>query len=248
VIRLKNSPSGSAPALPAKDYGKMVKILQITAGIFMLLMLIACVVLLKRFDISIKNLGAIQEMLADVRGGVWTLAVGMILFSIIKSFALIFPPAILFALSGLIFESIWVALLVNLVATALSLSLPYYLGRFTGKPMLDTLKTKFPKIGKLDSFAGENEFTFIFILKVSGIIASDLSSLIFGTMNIPYRKYMIASNLGLLPLNILWTLLGAKGDLTNPYTLLYILPIIVFSVVSLYAMKLYSNKKATKQS
>lgn len=227
----------------SKDYSKLVKILQIASAVFMLAMLVGCVILLKKYNISVKNLGQIQEMLAGVNGGVITLATGMIVFSIIKSFALVFPPAVLFALSGLIFESIWVALLVNLIATALSLSLPYFLGRFTGKPMLESLTKRFPKIGKLDEFAGENDFAFVLILKVSGILASDLSSLIFGTLNIPYRKYMIAANLGLLPLNIVWTLLGAKGDLSNPLSFLYILPIILFAVASFVGMKRYSNKK-----
>ncbi len=234
--------------LQNKDYSRTVQLLQICSGVFMLLMLIGCVILLNKYNISVKNLGAVQEMLKDVNGGVITLAVGMILFSIIKSFALIFPPAVLFALSGLIFENIWIAMLVNFIATALSLSLPYFLGRFTGKPMFDTLKKRFPKISKLDDFAGENEFAFVLIMKVSGLLASDLSSLIFGTLNIPYRKYMLAANLGMIPLNVLWTLLGAKGDLSNPYSFLYILPIIIFAVVSFAGMKRYSKKKATKQS
>ncbi|MEI6579024.1 MAG: VTT domain-containing protein [Eubacteriales bacterium] len=243
---MKNSlPKGVT--IQSKDYSKIVKSLQIVSGVFMLAMLIGCLVLLKKYNISVKNLDAIKEKLMDVNGGVATIAIGMIIFSIIKSFALIFPPAVLFALSGLIFENIWVAMLVNLVATALSLSLPYFLGRFTGKPMFDTLKKRFQKISKLDDFAGENEFAFVLIMKVSGLLASDLSSLIFGTLNIPYRKYMIAANLGMLPLNILWTLLGAKGDLSNPYSFLYILPIIIFAVVSFLGMKHYSKKKESER-
>ncbi len=239
---MKNT-SATVKTVQTKDYSKMVKGLQIGSGLFMLAMLILCVILLKKYNISVKNLGEIQDRITGINGGEITFALGMVLFSIIKSFALVFPPAVLFALSGLVFESIWVALLVNAVATALSLSLPYFLGRFTGKPMFDTLKNRFPKISKLDDFAGENEFAFVLILKVSGLLTSDLSSLIFGTMNVPYRKYMIAANLGLLPLNIVWTLLGAKGDLSNPLTFLYILPIILFAVASFVGMKRYAKRK-----
>ncbi|GEM_PF-710501 len=227
-----------------KDFGKTVKGLQIVSGLFMLAMIVLCIIMLKKYDISVKNLGSIRDMLSNVEGGAVTLAVGMILFTVVKSFALVFPPAVLFALSGLVFESIWVALSVNIAATALSLSLPYYLGRFSGKPMLDSLRKRFPKIQKLDDFAGENDFAFVLIIKVSGILASDLSSLIFGTLNIPYKKYMIAANIGLLPLNILWTLLGAKGDLSNLYSFLYLLPIIAFALITVAGMKVYSKKKA----
>lgn len=244
---MKNT-SKTVKTVQTKDYNKMVKGLQIVSGLFMLAMVVLCIILLKKYNINIKNLGEIQNKVTGMKGGEITFAVGMILFSIIKSFALVFPPAVLFALSGLIFERIWVALLVNAIATALSLSLPYFLGRFTGKPMFDTLKNRFPKISKLDDFAGENEFAFVLILKVSGLLASDLSSLIFGTMNVPYRKYMIAANLGLLPLNIVWTLLVAKGDLSNPLSFLYILPVILFAVFSFVGMKQYSKKKQAQNS
>lgn len=231
-------------AIQTKDYGKMVKSLQIASGLFILAMLIVCLIMLKKYNISVKNLDSIQDKLTGIRGGEITFAAGMIVFSVVKSFALIFPPAVLFALSGMVFKSIWTAFLVNILATALSLSLPYYLGRFTGKPMLNSLRNRFPKIQKLDNFAGENDFSFVLIMKVSGILASDLSSLIFGTLNISYKKYMVAANIGLLPLNILWTLLGAKGDLSNPFTFLYLLPIIAFMVITVIGMKIYSKKKA----
>lgn len=224
-----------------RDYSGLIKLLEVLSVIFMLAMVTACVVLIKKYDISIKNLDNIQKLIS---GGTITIALGMIIFSVIKSFALVFPPAILFALTGILLKNIWLSLLINTIATALSLFLPYFLGRFTGKSMLDLLKNKFPKIKKIDDFAAANDFTLVFILKASGILPSDLSSLIFGAMGIKYRPYMLGSNFGLLPLNIMWTLLGIYGDLSNPWTFLYILPIIFFTVICTFAAKrISSNKK-----
>ena len=62
-------------------------------------------------------------------------------------------------------------------------------------------------------------------------------------MNISFPKYLIAANLGMLPIDILWTLLGYKGDVSNPFSLLYILPIPVFAVFATVLMKKMSNKK-----
>ena len=73
---------------------------------------------------------------------------------------------------------------------------------------------------------------------------SDLSSLIFGAMNIPFGKYFLASNMGLLVLNILWTLLGAKGDLSNPFTFLYALPALLFAILASVIMSKRQKKKA----
>ena len=73
---------------------------------------------------------------------------------------------------------------------------------------------------------------------------SDLSSLIFGALNIPFGKYLIASNLGMLVLNILWTLVGAKGDLSNPLSFLYALPALLFAIGASVFMSLRKKKKS----
>lgn len=227
-----------------KNYDKLVKGLQIAAAVFMLAMAAAIVYLMVKYHISVKNADRIAGMLT---GGAFTVALLVVAFSVVKSFALIFPPAVIYAVTGIFFESYSVAVLVNLVATALSLVLPYYLGRFTGKGMMASLKKRFPKIAKLDAFAGENEFALVFVVKASGMLPCDLSSLLFGAMDMPFGKYFMAANLGMLPLNVLWTLLGNKGDLSDPLSFLYVLPILVFAVAAAFLMKRFSRKQEAKQ-
>ena len=222
---------------------KLIKALQIASFALMLVMLVLCVVFLTKNHISVKTAGELTRYLT---GGAFTVAAIMIGFSIVKSFALVFPPAVLFVLSGIVFENFWVAVLVNAVATALSLILPYFLGRFTGAGLVDTLRGRFKAIKKLDDFAGANSFALVFVFKAGGLIPSDLSSLIFGAMNIPFRTYFIASNLGMLVLNVLWTLLGAKADLNNPLSFLYALPALVFAVLAIVFMNLRNRKKAAQ--
>lgn len=223
-----------------KNYDKLIKILQIAAGIFMLAMVIVFIVLMRKYDISVKNVSAITSML---KGGVFTIAVMIILFNLVKSFALIVTPSIVFVISGIVFDSVWVAILVNFIAVAIGLIPPYFLGKFTGKGMVDTLRKRFPKVNKIDDFADKNGFIVSFILKASGIIPGDLTSLMLGAMNINFRDFYIGATLGTLPINIMWAILGNKGDLSNPYTYLYLLPIIVFAVVMSIVMKKITNKK-----
>lgn len=223
-----------------KQYGKLIKILQIISFAFMLAMLVACVVFLSKNNISVKNVDALAQYLT---GGTLTVALIIIGFSVIKSFALIFPPAVLYVLSGIVFDDYLTAFLVNFIATACSLILPYFLGRFTGSEMVDTLKGRFKAIEKLDSFADENSFSLVLIFKAGGFIPSDLSSLIFGAMNIPFGKYFVGANLGMLVLNALWTLFGTKGDLTNPLSYLYALPALVFAIAAAVFMSVRQKKK-----
>ena len=226
-------------------YGKIVKILQLTSFIFMIAMVVVCVVFLKKNNISVSNVDALTQYLT---GGTLTVALILIGFSIVKSFALIFPPAVLFVLSGIVFDNMLTAVLINAAATALSLILPYFLGKFMGMDMVNSLKGRFKAIKKLDDFAGENSFAVVFVFKAGGLMPSDLSSLIFGAMNIPFGKYFIASNLGLLILNILWTLLGTYGDLSNPFTFLYALPALLFAIgASVFMSKRQKKKRQTAE-
>ncbi len=223
-----------------KDNEKIIKILQLCSVVFMLAMVGTMLVLINKFDINIENAAHLSTY---IKGGTFTIALIIIAFTIIKSFALVFPPAVIFAVSGLLFDNLWVAVLVNFIGVALSVIMPYYLGRFTGKDMLDTLKKKFPKIKKLDDFAGQNEFMVVYVVKASGVIPSDLMNVVYGAMNINFMKYFIASNIGMLPFNILFTLLANKGDLSNPYSLLYIIPIPVFVVIMSVVVKKMTKKK-----
>lgn len=74
---------------------------------------------------------------------------------------------------------------------------------------------------------------------------SDLSSLIFGALNIPFGKYFLASNLGMLVLNVLWSLVGSKGDLSNPISFLYALPALLFAIGASVFMSIRKKKKLT---
>lgn len=229
--------------MPTKTskYGALIKLLQILSFVFMIAMVVLCIVFMNKNNISVKNVDALTQYLTGS-----TLAVALIItaFSIVKSFALIFPPAVLFVISGIVFDNMLTAVAVNFIATAASLILPYFLGRFTGLEMVNTLKKRFKAIQKLDDFTDENSFAVVFVFKAGGIMPSDLSSLIFGALNIPFGKYFLASNTGMLVLNVLWTLVGSKGDLSNPLSFLYALPALLFAIGASVFMSLRKKKNS----
>ena len=228
-----------------KNYEKLVKALQIASIVFIAAMVIAGIVLMKKYDISVKNAAAFKEMLS---GSALTVALIIIAFNFVKSFALIITPSLVFVVSGMVFDSIWVAILVNMIAIATSITIPYYLGRFTGKGMADKLKNKYPKIKKVDEFADENSFMVVFLVKSTGLIPSDTSSMLFGAMGISFKSFFIATNLGEIPLNVLWALLGHKGNFSDPKTFLYVLPVIAFALLASFAMKLWTDKKSKEKA
>lgn len=223
-----------------KPYDKILRFFQVLASLFMLAMLIGTVALMIKYDIKPSNA---EQIAMYLTGGTLTVALFIIVFTVVKSFTLVFPPSLLFTVSGIFFEDYLTAITVNFIASSLSLFIPYFLGRFTGKSMVESLAKRFPKIKKIDDFAGANEFAIIFFIKASGLLPTDLSSVIFGAMNMNFGKYIVAANLGLLPLNLLWALVGNKGDVSNPLSLLYVLPIPVFTVVAGFILKKVADKQ-----
>lgn len=228
-----------------KNYGKLVKILQISAGILMLVMVALCVVFIKKYNINISNIAGISEM---ITGGTFAIACGIVAFSVIKSFALVFPPAVLFAICAYLMPDYWTAFVVNSISVFLSLFVPFFLGKFTGAGMVETLNKRFKAIKKIDDFAGSNETQMAFAVKLSGILPGDLSSLLFGAMNISLKKFVIGSNLGMLPLVVVYTFLGVAlknvGD--APWIVaIPVVAIIVFNIIaSLFTKNLISKTKS----
>lgn len=228
-----------------KNYNKLVKILQIASGIFMLAMVVLCVVLTQKYNIKVSNIPEIAEM---IQGGTLVISIGFIIFSVVKSFALVFPPAVVFSVCAYVIPNVWVALLVNIISVFLSLSVPYVLGRFTGAGMVDTLKKKFKAIKKIDDFAGANETEMTFAIKLSGLLPGDLSSLLFGAMGISYKKYMMGSFLGTLPLAIVYTFFGYALKNVGEQPWVVAIPVVVIIVFTLIAgvitKKLIAKTKA----
>lgn len=228
-----------------EKYGRWIKFLQSLSCVFIVVMIVAGVVFIVKNKISVNNIDAITS---HIHGGILTVSLVIILFTVVKSFTLVFPPVIMYFVAGVVLGDPFLAIFVSFIASALSLIIPYYFGRFTGKDMLHTLEKKFRAVRKLEDFTDENTSVVVFVLKVSGIIPSDLTSVIFGAMKIPFGEYFLFSNLGLLALNVSWSFIGAWGELTDPITYLYMLPIVFCLLGSFIYMKRVKKRKSKKIS
>ncbi len=228
-----------------KNYGKLIKALQIIAGVLMMAMVVLCVVLIQKYNIKVPNIPELSKM---ITGGTATIAVGIIIFSVVKSFALVFPPAVVFSICAYIMPNYFLALLINIISVFLSLLIPYLLGRFTGAGMVESLKSKFKAIKKLDDFAGANELQVVFVVKMSGLLPGDVSSLLFGAMKTSFKSYFIGANLGMLPLVIVYTAFGTALHSVGEKPWLPIVPVvaIVFFILvsSLITKRMISKNKA----
>lgn len=231
-----------------KDYGKLVKVLQIATGVIMAALVVLGIILMKKYNINAKNIPQLSSILESRFGnGALVLSLIMIAISVVKSFALILPPAVVFSITAFVLPNPVVAFAVNMVSMILSLVVPYFLGRFTGAGMVDTLSKKFKAIKKIDDFAGTNEFQLTAIFKFAGLLPGDLSSLLFGAMNISFKNYMLGCITGNLPLVLVYTAFGyvLKNVGQQPWVVAIPVVVIVLFILiaSVLTKKMISDSK-----
>lgn len=227
-----------------KDYSKLIKVLQIATGVLLVAFVAVGIYLINKYNIKVSNIKNLSEM---IQGGALTVSLIIIGVSVVKSFMLVFPPAVIMSVCAYVLPSFPLAVAVNIISVFLSLTIPYFLGKFTGAGMVDTLSKKFKAIKKIDDFAGTNEVKLTAVFKFAGILPGDLSSLLFGAMNISYKNYMIGANLGNLPLVIAYSLFGyfLKNVGEKPWVVaIPIVIIIVFLLIaSVITKKMISDNK-----
>lgn len=227
-----------------KDYSKLIKVLQIATGILLVVFVVIGIYLINKYNIKVSNIKGLSEMIS---GGALTISLIIIGVSVLKSFTLVFPPAVVMSICGYMLPNFFLALIVNIISIVLSLVIPYFLGRFTGAGMVDTLSKKFKAIKKIDDFAGTNELKLTAVFKFAGLLPGDLSSLLFGAMNISFKNFMLGATLGNLPLIVAYTLFGTvlKNVGEAPWVVaIPIVIIILFLVIaSIITKKMISDNK-----
>ena len=129
----------------------------------------------------------------------------------LKSLSMVFPVMLLFAVSGQLFP-LPVALGVNLVGIAVTLSLPYLLGRASELSFTDTLLARYPKLWELRRLREENGFLLSLLSRAVGLLPCDAVSLYFGSTRTPYPAYLAGAVLGFLPDVVCATLLGMQAE------------------------------------
>ncbi|MDF2698464.1 MAG: hypothetical protein K0Q49_20 [Haloplasmataceae bacterium] len=168
----------------------------------------------------------------------------MLLYAL-KSIIIMIPILILYIVVGTIYPTP-MAILINMAGVVVCLTIPYILGRLSGNELLEKLLIKYPKASKVTESSRENAFFFSYMIHVLCPLPGDIVSILEGTMNIPYRKYLIGSVIGSAPYMITCTILGAK--ITDPLSPVFILSVVVTVVIAIISLLAnYFYKKLQKK-
>lgn len=156
----------------------------------------------------------------------------------IKSISMFVSLTILYVSVGIIFPGS-LAILINFIGLIVCMSIPYFIGRYSGSPLVEKVMSKYPKVGKLKEMKKDNEWFFVFIVKILGFIPNEISSLTLGALNIKYQTYIVASVLAKTPSMIAKTLLASNIDKagTPEFTLYIIIGLVVFVAIAIVYWK-----------
>ncbi|EEG31770.1 SNARE-like domain protein [[Clostridium] methylpentosum DSM 5476] len=160
----------------------------------------------------------------------------------VKSMSVFFPLLVLYVSAGTLFSPWW-AILVNLVGLFVCVSIPYWLGRLSGRGLTEKLFKKYKKAEEIKRFNLENQWFICYILRVINLLPGDIVSLLLGSMGIGYKNYLLGSLAGLLPTMLAATFLGSTIlTPTSPGFLCSAAATVVISVLSILLYRRMQKK------
>lgn len=162
----------------------------------------------------------------------------------VKSVSFIFPIAILQLAVGHLFST-GTALLVNFLGRAVTLALPYWMGRFSGASMVESLTAKYPKLKTVVDYQNGNCLYISFFMRTLNFLPGDAVSLFLGAEKIPFGTYMAGGVLGTLPGVILATIFGA--NIKNPKSPAFWLSAVLLVMIGVFSILIHRHISRKKK-
>ena len=162
------------------------------------------------------------------------LAAGILLLLFaLKSLTVVFPLSILYLASGILFHSM-IAVLVSTVGLAITITVPYWIGKYSGKQAVQEICQKYPKAEMVAKYQETNTFFACFITRIVGFLPCDIVSIYFGACDTAYLIYLAAGVAGSLLSIITTTLLGEK--ISDPFSVEFMVVLLCRILVSVGAV------------
>lgn len=207
--------------------------------------LVIIVVLFIFFAFNYNKIG-VKDILNFTPSNYLLAGVAVVAIFAIKSISMFLPLTVIYISSSIIFPWYW-AIILNLIGLFVCMTIPYYIGRFSGTKLLDKLIIRYPKVNKINNFKTDNQWRFIFIVKILGFIPNDVSSLILGSLNTDYKIFIVASIIAKFPGMISTTLLGA--NINKPGTREFKVSIGIAIITLIFIIFMYGkNRDKIKKS
>lgn len=182
-----------------------------TVGFFLLL----CTVFLGIYLGSVISPEQLRTLLLS--WGSWASAGYILLFAVLPAF--FFPVAVLALAGGLMF-GLWKGSLYTFLGAVINCSVMFFLARYAGRKQVESLIQK--KLDprwqeKLQGLEGRPGFLLLVVLRLIPAVPYNLINYAFGLTAMPFRTYLLASAIGIIPGTLAFINIGDKAlDITSP--------------------------------
>ena len=127
---------------------------------------------------------SVEDILSYAPRNVWLAAGFLLLLYLAKSLSVAFPIIVLQVAAGHLFAPA-AALALNVLGLAVDLTVPFWIGRFSGRGLTTRLLARYPRLdGLLESQEGHYLFL-SFFLRVIYLLPGDIVSMYFGSVGAP---------------------------------------------------------------
>lgn len=185
-----------------------LRLAELGMGLVWLTIIAVCLIHKDEFTLDgILNYTPSQPVLA---------ALVLIAMFAVKSLSIFLYSGFMYVASGILFP-LPIAIAVNLVGTAVMVSIPYWLGKKLGSRVVQYILNRYPKASVLHELRSGNDFFFVLITRLLGFLSADVVSAYMGAVGVRYRDYLPACLLGFLPTCVLFPIMGMGiSDIRSP--------------------------------
>ncbi len=159
-----------------------------------------------------------QELQSALQGlGSWAAMAYIGLFAVLPAF--FFPVAVLALAGGLLF-GLWWGSVYTFIGAVLNCTLMFLLARYAGREKVEVLIQK--KLSpvwqqRLQNLGGSGGFLLLIVLRLIPAVPYNLINYAFGLTAMPFRTYILASAIGIIPGTLAFINIGDKAlDVGSP--------------------------------
>lgn len=141
----------------------------------------------------------------------------------------LYPFSILFVASAMVFE-LPEAMIINCLGMILIMSIKYESGVLLGGGNLRRLIRTSRVAAEIVETKGPEQTLVLFLMRLVPIIPINAASQLYGSLDYDYKKFLAVSIIGYMPQMLSFSIMGRNAR--NPFSLGFIIPIIVLLLVS----------------
>lgn len=160
-------------------------------------------------------------------------AIILLIFFALKSLTIIFPLSILYLAGGILFSAS-TAIIISTIGLAITISVPYWIGNYSGDTIIQEICKKYPRAKRISEYQQKNLFFACFITRIIGILPGDIVSIYFGACHASYPVYLAGGISGSMLSIIATTLLGEK--ISNPFSIEFLIVLLCRIMISVGAL------------